>query len=144
MNMTRTSVMTRTSELLILVLVAALAACGGKKAKAEQERMQAQGDRLREIFAADQAMADCKKMCEKSHIKCMIDVLMATGKMDQAKIDEISKAGSLKPAQDAGYAACMLECKRVKGLGPNAVEIKKCLKIKACKTYARCIKKQTQ
>lgn len=52
----------------------------------------------------------------------------------------IKKVGALKKVQDAGYAACVKDCKRKKGFGTDAAEINKCLKLETCDAYAKCIK----
>ncbi len=84
---------------------------------------------------------DCDKMCGKTFKECVGEVLVASGKMDKAKIDQIKKMGALKKVQEAGYGACMKDCKKKKGFGSDASQINKCLKEKDCKKYAECIKK---
>ncbi len=84
---------------------------------------------------------DCEKMCAKTFKECVGEVLVASGKMDQAKIDLIKKAGAFKKVQDAGYSACIKDCKKKKGFGSDAAAINKCLDKKDCKAYADCIKK---
>ena len=84
---------------------------------------------------------DCDKMCSKTFKDCVGEVLVASGKMDQKKIDLIKKAGAFKKVQEAGYSACMKDCKKKKGFGSDAGKINKCLEKKDCKSYADCIKK---
>ena len=93
------------------------------------------------VSGCNKLKVDCEKMCEKTFKECVGEVLVASGKMDQAKIDMIKKAGAFKKVQDAGYGACIKDCKKKKGFGSDAGEINKCLKAKDCKEYAKCIKK---
>jgi hypothetical protein len=93
------------------------------------------------VSGCSKLKVDCKKMCEKTFKECVGEVLVASGKMDQAKIDMIKKVGAFEKVQKAGYGACIKDCKKKKGFGSDAGEINKCLKKKNCKEYADCIKK---
>ncbi len=136
----------RVCGLLFLMLVMVPGACGGDKAKTEKEKERADLEKLGSgngklalILREDQSRQDCKTMCERSFKKCMVELLGTADKWDQAKIASIKNAETLKKVQNVGYAACIKDCKRNKGLGPNAVKIRKCLKKKKCEDYANCI-----
>ncbi len=121
---------TQICALMILALTVTLGGCGDKKdaKKKAKEEMRAK------------MKVDCEKMCTKTFRDCVGEVLVASGKMDKSKIDMIKKVGALKKVQDAGYAACVKDCKRKKGFGTDAAEINKCLKLDSCAAYAKCIK----
>lgn len=93
------------------------------------------------VSGCNKLKVDCEKMCTKTFKECVGDVLVAAGKMEQAKYDQIKKAGALKSVQDSGFASCMKDCKKKKGFGSDASSINKCLEMKDCKAYAKCIKK---
>jgi len=94
------------------------------------------------VSGCNKLKVDCKKLCEKTFKECVGEVLVASGKMDQGKLDAIkNKAGAFKKIKDSGYAVCVKDCKTKKGFGSDAGEINKCLKIKDCKEYAKCVKK---
>jgi len=93
------------------------------------------------VSGCNKLKVDCEKMCTKTFKECVGEVLVASGKMDQAKLDMIKKAGAFQKVQDAGYGACVKDCKKKKGFGSDAGEINKCLEKKTCADYAKCIKK---
>jgi hypothetical protein len=93
------------------------------------------------VWGCNKLKVDCEKMCDKTFKECVGEVLVAAGKTDQAKLDQLTKTGKIKGVQETGYGACLKDCKNKKGFGSDAGSINKCLEIKDCKEYAKCIRK---
>ncbi len=83
---------------------------------------------------------DCEKMCTKTFKECIAEVLVAKGKVDMKKIDLLKKAGAFDKIKQGSYDACLKACKKDKGVTKDAAKINKCMKIKDCKEYAKCVK----
>lgn len=142
----------RRGGLLICALIAGVAGCGGKAAKKKEtekemrarilkeEKAKLKDQRFRAEARTKLLTVDCKKMCTRTFKNCVGEVLVASGKFDQAKIDMIKKAKAWGKVQTAGFAACVKDCKKKKGFGSDAEAINKCLEIADCKAYAACIK----
>ena len=87
---------------------------------------------------------DCEKVCERTFKECVADVLIATKKVDSKKMEMIKKVGKIEQVKAAGHKACVKDCKKKKGFGSDAGEINKCMKIKDCKEFAKCMKKHVK
>ena len=85
-------------------------------------------------------MYTCERMCTRTFTECMSEVLVASGKVEQSKIELLKKDGSLDKAQNAAYSNCAKDCKKNKGVGLDAKAIAECLKMPWCNDYAACIK----
>jgi hypothetical protein len=120
----------RASLLLMIAATVVLGSCGDKKSESKKSKAEKRA----------QMTVDCDRMCTKTFRLCVSEVLVGSGKLDQAKIDMIKKAGAFKKVQDAGYGACVKDCKKKEGFGTDAADINVCLKMDKCADYAKCIK----
>ncbi len=90
--------------------------------------------------ATSGGQVDCHRMCSRTFIQCVGEVLVATKKMDPAKIALLKKAGAWSKVQQAGYQACSKDCAKKAGFGTDAAGINQCLALTGCTPYANCMK----
>jgi len=84
---------------------------------------------------------DCKRLCRRTFDQCLTEIMLTAGKMSAKQLQHVKQSGAMSQIKKKGYQACLKDCAKKGGKGPDALKIKKCLGLKSCSAYAQCIKK---
>lgn len=82
---------------------------------------------------------DCQRLCKRNFEECADEVFLASGKMSEKKLKLFKKLTILRRIKQEGLTKCLKECRALGGVGAESAELNRCLELKDCRAYARCV-----
>jgi hypothetical protein len=128
-------------EKMLLILLMGLGYALCETGVVEVEKSEKTGTPATTARAQSGGSVDCKRLCRRTFDQCLTEVMLASGKMTAKQIQRVKQVGAMSQMKKKGYEACLKDCSRKGGKGPDAAKINKCLGHKSCTAYAQCIKK---